>query len=196
MRLREALQAHTWLHMEMKHNAKKQPHSVAGACDASGCKELGARGSSPDGVSKGSSSDGVSKGSSPDGVSKGSSPDGVSKGSSPDGVSKGSSPDGVSKGSSSDIVSKGSSSDGVSKGSSDGVSKGSSSDGVPKGSSNGVSKGSSDGVPKGLLSEEEMLLAEGLDGEEDLGGENFEQLFAKFSAMKGKPPIVYGRTSE
>ena len=41
------------------------------------------------------------------------------------------------------------------------------------------------GVLKGLLSEEERLLAEGLDGEEESGGENFEQLFAKFSAMKG-----------
>ena len=38
----------------------------------------------------------------------------------------------------------------------------------------------------GLLSEEERLIAEGLDGEKDPGGESFESLFARFAQMKRK----------
>ena len=37
-----------------------------------------------------------------------------------------------------------------------------------------------------LLSEEERLIAEGLDGDKDPGGESFESLFARFSQMKRK----------
>lgn len=36
------------------------------------------------------------------------------------------------------------------------------------------------------LSEEGELLATGIDGEQDPGGESFEQLFAKFADMKGR----------
>lgn len=37
----------------------------------------------------------------------------------------------------------------------------------------------------GLLSEEEELLASGLDDQQDPGGESFEKLFARFVQMKG-----------
>lgn len=36
-----------------------------------------------------------------------------------------------------------------------------------------------------MSSEEQKLLAEGFNEGEDPGGENFEQLFAKFAEMKG-----------
>jgi hypothetical protein len=39
---------------------------------------------------------------------------------------------------------------------------------------------------KELISEDDRLLSEGLDGKQDPGGESFEQLFAKFADMKGK----------
>ena len=37
-----------------------------------------------------------------------------------------------------------------------------------------------------FLSAEERLIAEGLDGEKDPGGESFENLFARFAQMKRK----------
>ena len=40
-------------------------------------------------------------------------------------------------------------------------------------------------IPSGLLTEDDKLLAVGVDGENDPGGESFEQLFAKFADMKG-----------
>lgn len=44
---------------------------------------------------------------------------------------------------------------------------------------------------KDWMSADDMLLAQGLDGETDEGEETFEQLFAKFSEMKGNDPSIY-----
>ena len=37
-----------------------------------------------------------------------------------------------------------------------------------------------------MLSADQRLLAEGLDGDKDPGGESFEQLFSRFAEMKGE----------
>ncbi len=42
-----------------------------------------------------------------------------------------------------------------------------------------------------LLSENDKLLAEGLNGEKDEGDESFEELFAKFAEMKGNNIFVH-----
>ena len=41
-------------------------------------------------------------------------------------------------------------------------------------------------ITDSLLSEEEQLLASGLNEEQDPGGESFENLFARFAQMKGQ----------
>lgn len=51
----------------------------------------------------------------------------------------------------------------------------------------GKSAEAAQALTKQLLSEDEKMLSEGLDEEKDLGGESFEELFAKFADMKGMP---------
>lgn len=58
---------------------------------------------------------------------------------------------------------------------------------VPDTSTGCSSKGASlESTMSAKLSEVEETLAAGVDGEQDPGGESFEQLFAKFADMKGK----------